>query len=252
MGLFRKAAVSAAVAVAKDHSNDAINFFTSIRIPAALIAGSSLAALFSLASKTKDTQANSRTQLESIVLIAYHILALASLLLSMNVVVTATAAASTIMFGTENAMATSAFELMKREYEFEFQMTRWSFFAGMFAFLGCVAARALIEFELLHKTRLRSALLVLSSVGALFFHLLAYVSATLICYGGMAEMTWAVFVMWFQRSITGHSPCELASICCFIVSVATAVSLFRRSGMFSKNGESGSIDVVQKPKSANH
>lgn len=242
MWLFRQAAVSAAATVvAKDHSSTAINYFTSIRIPAALIAGSALSGLFSLVNKTKNSQAKSRSQVESIVLIIYHILTLSSLLLSLNVVVSATASSTAIMFKSDNQMATSAFELMKRDYEFEFQMTRWSFNAGMFSFLGCIVARALIEFELLHSNRIGSLMFVLFSFGALFFHLLSFVNATLFCYSGMAEMTWAVFTMWLERSLSGRSPCELASTFCFICSVGSAISLFLRSGFFSRQDDIGSI-----------
>lgn len=240
---------AAAEAVGSDFSATAINYFSSIRIPASLLAGSSLAALFSITDKAKDAEARNRTRIEAIVLIIYHLWAVSSFLLSLNVIVTATATTTAIMFGGKNPIATTAFELMKREFEFEFLMCRWSFFASLFTFLGSVAARALLQFELLHKKRLTSALLVISSFGGLFFHLLAFVNARLFCYNNYGEMTWAVFAMWFQRSIAGRGPCELASLLCSVFAVATACALFARSGKFAGAGYSAeSTDGDEKIK----
>lgn len=235
MSSFQQAAATAAVSAARDYSGTAISYFDSMRVPAALIAGSTLATLFSLASRTKDSQASERSQIESIVLIIYHILAVSSLLLSLNTVVTSTATSNMVLFGCPNPVATSAFALLKREYEFEFQLARWSFYIGLFSFLGTVATRALVEFELLRKRRIRSAAFLLSSFGVLFFHLLAFVNTRLYCYRDLGEMTKAVVTMWFQRSISGRSPSELASIFCFFFATGTSIALFYRSGMYSKN-----------------
>lgn len=239
--MFAKAAEAVALEiVAKDQSAAAISYFSSVRIPAGLIAGSALAALFSLVDKAKDGEISKRSQVESIVLIMYHLLSISSLLLSLNVIFTSTALVDTIMFGQQDPIATSPFELMTREYSFEFLMTRWSFFVSLFSFLGSVATRALIQFDLLHMHRLSSAILVMSSFGALYFHLLAFVNSRLFLYNNMGEMTLAVFSIWFQRSITGRGPCELASIACCVVSMGTAVALFLRSGKFSSHEEEDS------------
>jgi hypothetical protein len=242
MGLFKKAAASVAVAVAADYSSTAIGYFDSMRVPAALIAGSSIAELFTQADKTKDREVNKRTQIESIVLIIYHSLALSSLLLSLNVVVVSTSTANSILFDCKNPMATSVFALIKREYLFEFQLSRLSFFVGLFSFLASVATRALLEFELLRRRRLSSALFVLSSFGALFFHLLAFVNSRLFLYSNLAEMTWGVLGMWFKRSTTGGRPSELASLCCLMGSICSSIALFRRSHLFSNTSNLESDD----------
>lgn len=217
----------------KDYSGTASNYFSSVRIPASLIAGSALAALFSLVDKTKDNLLHSRSHTESIVLIIYHLLSIVSLLLSLNVIITSTSVAESIMFGNQDPMATSALEFMIREYEFEFIMTRWSFFVSLFCFLASVAARALLQFELLNRKRLCSALLILFSFGGLLFHLTAFVNERLFRYDNMGAMTWGVFTIWLQRSLENKGPCEMASILCFVCSAITAVILFLRSDDFS-------------------
>lgn len=220
-----------------DYTSTAINYFSSVRIPASMIAGSALAALFSLSAKIKNTEINNRTTLVTVVLLFYHLLALSSLLLSLNTIITCTAAASSIMFGCDNPIATSPYELMKREYEFEFLMTRWSFYMSLFTLLGAIASRALIEFDLLQKDRIRSAIVIVSAFNGLFFHLLSFVNERIYCYNNMTEMTVDVFLMWYRKTIASNGVCELTSMICFAISVITAISLFFRAGKYSKPDE---------------
>jgi hypothetical protein len=227
-----------------DYTSTAINYFSSVRVPASMITGAALSVFFSLASKSRDSEAKNRSQIETFVLIIYHMLTLTSLLLSLNTIVTSTAAAASLMFGVENPIATNAFELMKREFEFEFLMTRWSFYVSLFALLGAIATRALIEFDLLQPDRTRSAVLVISAFAGLLFHLLSFVNERIFYYNNMTEMTWDVLSMWYTRSIAGGGVCELASIGCFICSVVAGISLFFRAGKFSSSGDESKVKIV--------
>ena len=225
-----------------DYTGTAINYFSSVRIPASMIAGSALAALFSLSSKIKDSEINNRSVLVTMVLLFYHLFALSSLLLSLNTIITCTAAASSLMFGCDNPIATSPYELMKREYEFEFLMTRWSFYMSLFTLLGAIACRALVEFDLLQRDRIRSALVIISAFNGLFFHLLSFVNERIYCYHNMTEMTIDVFLLWYRKTIASGGVCELTSMLCFSVSVMTAISLFFRAGKFSKPEEEDNVN----------
>jgi len=239
LSLFRNAAAASALA---DYSGTAISYFSSIRIPAALIAGSSLAALFSLTDEIQDDKLPERSVIESVTLIAYHILALSSLLLSLNVVVTSTAAANSILLAPAAAasnssplLATSAYAFLRQHYEFEFLMTRWGFYTALFSFLGSVATRCLLEFQLLSRRRICSALLVVFAVSTLFFHLLAFVNSRLYCYPNMLRMTFAVLQMWYANSIRNpRSASEIASLCSFVGTIVMSVAVFARSSLFSK------------------
>jgi hypothetical protein len=141
------------------------------------------------------------------------------------------------MFGCDNPIATSPYELMKREYEFEFLMTRWSFYMSLFTLLGAIACRALIEFDLLQQDRIRSAIVIVSAFSGLFFHLLSFVNERIYCYNNMTEMTIDVFLMWFRKTVASNGMCELTSMACFTISVITAISLFFRAGKYSKQSD---------------
>jgi hypothetical protein len=217
-----------ALAGMSDYTSTAITFFTSTRVPAALIAGSSLAALFTLSARARLGRAGTTSRLQGIVLLVYHILALMALLLSLNVIVCATATSNALLLGSDNPMATSAYAFLIRELKYEFALTRWSFLTGMFSFLGCIGCRALIEFDLLKKERTRSALVVVFSFLSLFFHLFAFVNQRLVCWPNLPVMTVAVFRMYIGRSLSSRHPAELASVVTMVATIVAVISLFQQ------------------------
>jgi hypothetical protein len=174
--------------VLSNYSSIAVQYFTSTRVPAALIAGSSLGALFIMVKKTKDPeQRNSKLRLS--ILFLYHFLSLASLCLSLNVIVTATTASNSLLIGEHNPMAASALEFLRREVDYEYLMTKWCFYVSIVCFLNAVACRALIEFDFLRKERIRSACLVVFSILALVGHVLHLVNDSLYLYPNLWLMT---------------------------------------------------------------
>lgn len=166
-----------------DYTGAAIQFFTSVRVPAALIAGSSLSSLFSLVKLVDEIgdKKNKRKYRPVTFLLArvYHGLCLTSLILSLNVIVTSTSAATTLMLGTHDSMAVSAYAFLNREFRYEFITTRWSFLTCLLSFIASIATRSLLEFDLLRKGRRRLALVVVFSMSSLLTHLLSYINSTL-------------------------------------------------------------------------
>ena len=166
-----------------DYSGVAISFFTSIRIPAALVAGSSLATMFA----NPDPGRSSR--LENRVMVLYHMCALLGFLLSLNVVLTSTSTTTVLLLGMKNPLAHSAYELLRRELDYEFTSTRWSFFMALFSFITSVSGRVLVEFCLLRPQRWRTAILVVSAILSLAFHLLSVANRSLHCWPHLGAMT---------------------------------------------------------------
>jgi len=83
-------------------------------------------------------------------------------------------------------------------YDLFYSVTvRWSFLCSLFCFLGMIASRLLIEFDLLKKdtnggdskNKKEIALLVVCSLGALATHLLSYVNQNLWCWQSLIGMT---------------------------------------------------------------
>jgi hypothetical protein len=178
----------AAGPVLSNYSSIAGNYFTGTRVPAALIAGSSLGALFIMVNKTKDPEQRD-SKLRFSVLSLYHFLSLASLCLSLNVIVTATTASNALLIGEYNPMAVSALDFLRREVYYEYLMTKWCFYVSIVCFLNAVSCRALIEFDFLRKERSRSASFVVCSILALVGHVLHLVNDSLYVYPNLWVMT---------------------------------------------------------------
>ncbi len=115
--------------------------------------------------------------------------------LSLNTIATCTIAYTAVLHGRFDPFAETAYLFMKREFLYEFTMVRWSFLSSVFCFLGMLASRLLIEFELLKPTgdvkssRPDVARLVVFSIGALVTSLLSYVNQNLWCWESLIGMT---------------------------------------------------------------
>ncbi len=142
----------AASAELKSYYGDALGFFGGIRIPSSFLAGTSLAAIFTLKgaadnlSSTSNDGSNGEelTTLEKRLIKVYHLASLLAFLLSLNTLMTAQTAYTSILHGRFDDMAETAYMLMRREFEYEFVSCRWSFLTSIFCFLGMVTSRVLI------------------------------------------------------------------------------------------------------------
>lgn len=231
------AAVAAAAtnsAVPKNFYSDALGFFGSVRTPATFLAGSSLAAIFSLKDVTGDALLSSAeaiceqrlSTLEKFAVKFYQATCLFAFLLSLNATVTATVAHTSILHGGFDPMASTAYALMKREFEYEFVFVRWSFLMSIFCFLGMVASRILIEFRLLRSgneneetSRRDAAAVVAYSFGALAANQLSNVNSTLWCWNSLIGMTGHLARMIGKRAFVERRPLDVVSILCTIASV---------------------------------
>lgn len=224
-----------------DYTGAALQFFTSVRTPAALIAGASLSSLFSLVNLVNDIgdddnkeeeeggKKKKYSQLTVILARIYHGLCLTSLILSLNVIVTATAAATTLLLENHNGMAYNAYAFLNRELRYEFITTRWSFLTCLLSFITSIAARSLLEFDLLRKGRRRLALVVVFSMSALLAHLLSYVNSTLYNWPNMAVMTLDVIQTIVRNALnrTEKRPLELLSLVFGAAALFVAAPLLR-------------------------
>jgi hypothetical protein len=185
---------SSAAIVLNDHSSAVGQYFGSIRIPAAFIAGASFSGIFQLPPKVGEIP----TKIDSFLTTAYSVSITLSFMLAINTIMLATAAGVKQLAG-EYDRAASAYQLLNSAYQFEFVLCRWSFPVSLFLFIFAVMNRMLLEFKLLTSegavTKVRNrevglALCLLMS--SLVFHLLSYINSTLFCWNNFLELTWDV------------------------------------------------------------
>ena len=175
-----------------DFSAEALGFFNGVRIPSALIAGSSLGAVFSLVSlANKSTR--ELANVDVVLLRLYHFFAMMSLILSLNVVVMSTVASTTLLLDHHNTLAHSAYHFLNREMRYEFVITRWSFHMSILCFLVGITNRALLEFGLLKKpSRRRFGICLVLCLTAFLTHLISFINQTLYNWGSLTSMTFTV------------------------------------------------------------
>ncbi|KAL7488591.1 hypothetical protein ACHAW6_014189 [Cyclotella cf. meneghiniana] len=222
-------AAAAQDAALKNYYNDALGFFGGIRIPASFLAGSSLAAIFLFknagAAIASGNEASCNfSSLERRVVKFYHLTSLMAFVLSLNTTAIATMAHTSVLHGRFDQFAESAYLLLKREFEMEFVVCRWSFVTSLLCFLGMVTSRLLIEFELLkvdpsNSARSDTAMLVMCSMGALTASLLSYVNQHLWCWKSLLGMTLHLAKMSWKKAILEKQPLQICSMLCTLVSI---------------------------------
>ena len=227
--------------VMMDQSDLAIEFFDSIRVPAALIAGSALATIFTNASPIQQQSKNPKSWFNRIkqnqsplanrVLVFYHLAALLAFLLSLNVELTSTATSNALLLGLRDPMARSPYQLLRRELDFEFTTTKWSFYMSLFAFLAAVTGHCLIEFSLLTPERIRSAIMLILANTSLAFNLLSIANKNLGSWPNMLSMTGYVLQQYWKRAI--HNPAQMVSLVCGLGSATLACIVARRTQGFA-------------------
>ncbi|CAB9511295.1 expressed unknown protein [Seminavis robusta] len=203
----------------------ALGFFNGIRTPSALLVGTSLTAFFTLVKETKKPQPN---RMRARLIALYHVLALVSLLLSLNVVITATAAGAVLLLDDFNAEAVTPYVFMKNHMFYELLTTRWSFYVSLLSFLGAVTTRALIEFDLLERKRRKQAAVFLFSMGALVSHLISFINSTLYSSPNLAAMTVQVFKVVFVRAVRSRNPLDLLSVILLFLAASVGASMWWR------------------------
>jgi hypothetical protein len=216
-----------------DYSSVAVNYFDSIRTPATLLVTTSLGFFFSLADRVKEGR-EQRSQLENNAIIIFHALALLSVVTSINTVMTATAGGHKLMLKQINPMAESAIHFLRREVEYEFLVTNWSFLCSLFSFLGCIELRALIEFDLIKNKRVGAMVFIVGFLSSFFFSLLSLVNDNVIMHSDFGSLTWKVLTMCVQRMTTKPSLAQSLSLVGVLASVGAVFKMLLISARFSK------------------
>jgi len=184
--------------VLRDFSAAAAGYFNSIRIPATLVAGSSLGALFTFS----QVQLKNKSFLEIVVLRSYHALVLSAFALALSTIIISTSATITMLHGRYDPRAETAYQLLRREFDYEFSVTRWSFLVALLCFILGVTNRVILEFDLLQKSRKYHLLAFMSTMTAVISNMLSYINRTLYSWPSLWQLTKHVISLIFPESLT--------------------------------------------------
>jgi len=212
-------------ALFSDIQSAAISFFDSVRTPSTLVGGQAIAALFAITTMVRDPRKLSRT--EVFLLRLYHIVSLLSLCLSIVTIITSTSASTMLLVGNQKnfSKAKDVFAFLNTQMQYEFLITRWSFFSSLLLFLIGIANRALLEFQLLEEKRRIAGAFLICSMGSLMSFLVSYINRTLM--GPQANffvLTIDVFKVSIEHSVRSNAPMFIAHPAVFIGSLSPSLT----------------------------
>lgn len=199
----------------KDFTSEAKSFFGMVRTPAGLIAGSAFGALFVFSHQS----VNDATATELTLLRVYLVSMLISFTLALSTIIISTGTEISIIHGGFDPMAQSAYQLLRRDFDYEFSVTRWSFLVSLLMFLSGMTIRIVLQFNLLKKERRNPLIGVLGMMMAVLTHLLSYINQTLYCWPNLFAMTIYVIKLIISRVMTGQHPLEIVSLLSFMIGI---------------------------------
>jgi hypothetical protein len=190
-----------------DQSDAVHSFFASIRVPASFITATSFSELFGMYNGEEDKNSTTIQKfLQGFCMTCQGF----SFILSLSVILISTSALTRGLTANFDPYAENGYELLFREFHYEFVVTRWSFTMSMFGFLLAVGAKILYEFELINissdnfdRSRLEIGIAVVLIMSSLCLHLYSYLNSTLIGWkNSKLHNPLCVLVLSFVRTLS--------------------------------------------------
>lgn len=194
-----KALTSSSGAPISSQAGAVDSFFGSIRVPAAFLAATSFAELFH---SVDPDQSNIQCFLHTVYVTCQGF----SFVLSLIVIIMSSTALIRSLAADFDPFAENGYELLFREFHYEFVSVRWCFLVALFGFIVAVAARILHEFQLFDVTAenferryLEMGVAVCLLMTALMLHLFGYINRTMIGWNNFWDMTLDLIRLMVQR-----------------------------------------------------
>ena len=175
----------------EDQSHAVESFFASIRVPASFIVATSFSEMFGM--YNGDDGNGDIDDYKNDTMVQQYLQGLCigcqfvSFMLSLTVVVFSTAALIRGLTANFDPYAENGYELLFREFHYEFIVTRWSFQISLFGFLAAVCSKILYEFQLFNvaspnfdRQHLEIGIAIIMVMSSLCLHLFSYINSTLI------------------------------------------------------------------------
>lgn len=198
-------------AVLQNFSSAASAYFISLRVPAGLIAAATLSALFVFSKDVFDI--NSKSKIEQSLLRIYVSSMIPAWLLSINTIVFSTAATVTILHGDFNPMAQTGYQLLKREFEFEYVSARFSFLCSLLLFVVGVTSRAVLSFGLYKDDKKHAGRAYILLMVSMVTHLACHINETLYSFANLFTMGIHLNKMILKRAfIDRNKPLQFVSV----------------------------------------
>jgi hypothetical protein len=191
-----------------------------MRLPATFLATQALNSLFRLRESRQILNLESEKTLTSIT----QFLALVAFMAAITSVVSGTAAGVMILNGDFNPMAPTAYELLIRDFEFEFLSVRLNFITAIFAFVVGTGTQSIVQFDLLEPGREKLLYMFLGAVVSINSYLISYFNHHIYEYGSLLDMFGHFLRLIFVR-IPKAEPLIIIFVVSTVISAALLVQL---------------------------
>jgi hypothetical protein len=163
----------------------ALGFFGGVRIPASLIAGTSLGALFSMTDRARNPEG-----LNKLVVRIYHSAAFCSLYLSLLAIVMCTTGSTLVLLQKYDTGKThiDVYHFLRSCFNLEFILTRFTFLVSINTLLVTIMTRILLEFDLLKPKNRKAGVAVTCLMASMITSLISYINSTLNCWPNLLAM----------------------------------------------------------------
>jgi hypothetical protein len=151
-------------------------FFETLKVPSTLIAGASLASLFTFTSEVQETYNFSKLQV--MLLRVYHMFSLLTFCFSITTLLTSQSATTSILLASNRPLASKsvddALSFLRSNMNFEFLVARWTFGMSILSFFLSTTFRMFVEFGLFARTRRTAGTMVASMMSGVLCFLLSF------------------------------------------------------------------------------
>ena len=159
-----------------------------MRLPATFMTTQALNTLFRLKVNKEDEANNSVAQ--TLLIQVTQFLITIAFMTAITSVVSGTAASVKILHGGFDPVAATPYDMLIRNFEFEFLSVRWTFLTSIFCFLIGMGTQGIVQFDLLDKDKKRLLFLFVGSLTCVTSFLISYVNNNIYDYGSLIGMSW--------------------------------------------------------------
>jgi hypothetical protein len=224
------AVAAAAVSVGTNQAGAGSGFFANLRVPATLLTGTALGALFV---DIKDHNGKNYQYLRT----AYQFFAAMTIAFELSCVFMSTTMGVRLLAGGFDPVAVNPVAFLRREFEFEYIACRIAFFTGILSFLSLIALRIWLTFAEKTPMFARGFVCLIASVACYFD---AFWRHTVVNYGGYFEMLSRLIYLFFYDFVPKQP--FISTLCMFGFTIASVVSFaigFKRSHLRAKAANEG-------------
>jgi len=204
---------------ASDQSDTVQTFFANILVPASFIIGVSFSELFNTKYSGNNQNDFGESDIQRFLRGICVVCQGFTFALSLCVMMLSSSALVRQLTANFDPYAENGYELLFREFHFEFICVRWCFNTALFGFLLAVGCKILHEFHLFdingdgfERWHLEIGIAVVLIMTALTLHLGAYLNSTLVGWDNMWGMTVDLVKALIHRGFSKNQPMEAASL----------------------------------------